>query len=154
MCYPGASTWETKPESSAARLCPTRRGAAGQLDEGHNTRFLSKILLKPTPCSAGVRFRNNRHKRDDGAFLPDRVAAPLAERSTNQLSWRNCKAHPPNFSLCSCEANHRHGQTETNEGQLWIQMQLAHGHHQGSLYINQNPNRKHIAHSNHGSRRV
>lgn len=93
MCYPGASTWKTKPESSAARLCPTRGGAAGQLDEGHNTRFLSKILLKPTPCSAGVHFRNNRHKRDDGTFLPDRVAATLAERSTNQLSWRNCKAH-------------------------------------------------------------
>lgn len=53
---PEASTWKMASDSSAARLYPSCGGGSWAIDEGHNTRFLSKNLLKPSSwLSRGTR---------------------------------------------------------------------------------------------------
>ena len=78
------------------------------------------------------------------SFLVGRTAASLGREKYNlQLTAQleRLQTHHPAPPSMEAGARSRHRGTES-------EMQLAGGHHQKSLWVSQDPNRKHIAHSN------
>lgn len=85
------------------------------------------------------------------SFLAGRKAASLGREKCNLKQTAQLErlwTHHPAPPSMEAGARSRHRGTES-------QMQLAGGHHQKSLWVSQDPSRKHIAHSNQeDSRRV